>query len=34
MQLGDVGFERAVEHVAEIEKQLGICELAQFTPAR
>jgi hemerythrin-like domain-containing protein len=33
-QLGDEGFERAVERVAEIEKKLGIYDLAQFTPAR
>jgi len=32
-QLGEEGFERAVERVAEIERQLGIYELAQFTPA-
>jgi hemerythrin-like domain-containing protein len=31
-QLGEEGFERAVERVAEIEKRLGIYELAQFTP--
>ncbi len=29
---GDEGFEKNVEQVAEIEKQLGIYELAQFTP--
>ncbi len=32
-QLGEEGFERAVERVEEIEKKLGIYELAQFTPA-
>ena len=32
-QLGEEGFERAVERVAGIEKTLGIYELAQFTPA-
>ena len=31
-QLGEEGFERAVERIAEIEKKLGIYELAQFTP--
>jgi hemerythrin-like domain-containing protein len=31
-QLGDEGFEHAVEHVAEIEKKLGLYDLAQFTP--
>jgi len=31
--LGDEGFERSVDQVAAIEKQLGIYELAQFTPA-
>lgn len=30
--LGDEGFERSVDRVAAIEKQLGIYELAQFTP--
>jgi hemerythrin-like domain-containing protein len=30
--LGDEGFEKSVEQVATIEKQLGIHELAQFTP--
>jgi hemerythrin-like domain-containing protein len=29
---GDEGFEKTVDQVAEIEKQLGIYELAQFTP--
>jgi len=29
---GEEGFERMVEQVAGIEKQLGIYELAQFTP--
>src|SRR5262249_20947524 len=29
---GDEGFEKNVEKVAAIEKQLGIYELAQFTP--
>jgi hemerythrin-like domain-containing protein len=29
---GDEGFEKNVEQVAEVEKQLGIYELAQFTP--
>ena len=31
-QLGEEGFERAVDHTAEIEKSLGIYNLAQFTP--
>jgi hemerythrin-like domain-containing protein len=31
-QLGEEGFEHAVERVAEIEKKLGIYDLAQFTP--
>src|SRR5438445_6097333 len=31
--LGDEGFERAVDQVAAIEKQLGIDDLRQFTPA-
>ena len=30
--LGDEGFERSVEQVATIEKQLGIYNLTQFTP--
>ncbi len=30
--LGDEGFERSVEKVAAIEKQLGIYDLKQFTP--
>jgi hemerythrin-like domain-containing protein len=30
---GDEGFEKTVDQVAEIEKQYGIYELAQFTPA-
>ena len=30
--LGDEGFERNVEQVGQIEKQLGIYELSQFTP--
>ena len=29
---GDDGFEKMVEKVAEIEKKLGIYDLAQFTP--
>jgi hemerythrin-like domain-containing protein len=29
---GDEGFEKTVDQVAEVEKQLGIYELAQFTP--
>ena len=29
---GDEGFEKAVEQVAVIEKQLGIYELRDFTP--
>jgi hypothetical protein len=28
---GEEGFEKAVEQVAAIEKQLGIYDLAQFT---
>jgi hemerythrin-like domain-containing protein len=31
-RFGEHGFERAVEQVAAIEKQLGIYELATFTP--
>ncbi len=31
--LGDEGFEKSVDQVAAIEKQLGIYELSQFTPA-
>lgn len=30
---GDEGFEKTVDQVAAIEKQLGIYELGQFTPA-
>jgi hemerythrin-like domain-containing protein len=30
--LGDEGFEKSVDQVASIEKQLGIYELPQFTP--
>jgi hemerythrin-like domain-containing protein len=30
--LGDEGFEKSVDEVATIEKQLGIYELSQFTP--
>jgi hypothetical protein len=30
--LGADGFEKVVEQVAAIEKQLGIYELGQFTP--
>lgn len=30
--LGDEGFEKSVDKVAGIEKELGIYELAQFTP--
>lgn len=30
--LGDEGFEKSVDHVATIEKQLGIFDLKQFTP--
>jgi hemerythrin-like domain-containing protein len=30
--LGDEGFERSVDQVAAIEKQLGIYDLKQFTP--
>ena len=30
--LGDEGFERSVEQVAQIEKQLGINDLKRFTP--
>jgi hemerythrin-like domain-containing protein len=29
---GDEGFEKTVEQVAAVEKQLGIYDLAQFTP--
>jgi len=32
MVLGDEGFEKAVDQVAAIEKQLGIYDLDQFTP--
>jgi len=31
--LGDEGFEKSVAQVAAIEKQLGIYDLKQFTPA-
>jgi hypothetical protein len=30
--LGEEGFERSVEKVARIEKQLGIYDLKQLTP--
>jgi len=30
--LGDEGFEKSVEQVTTIEKQLGIYDLSQFTP--
>ena len=30
--LGDEGFEKSVDQVATIEKQLGIYDLSQFTP--
>ena|SRR2546426_819340 len=30
--LGDEGFEKSVDQVASIEKQLGIYDLSQFTP--
>jgi len=30
--LGDEGFERSVDQVTRIEKQLGIYDLKQFTP--
>lgn len=30
--LGDEGFERSVDQVTQIEKQLGIYDLKQFTP--
>lgn len=33
-QLGEAGFERAVERVAAIEKKLGIYDLRQFTVVR
>ena len=29
---GEEGFEKTVDQVAAIEKQLGIYDLAQFTP--
>lgn len=29
---GEEGFQKTVEGVAAIEKQLGIYDLAQFTP--
>ena len=29
---GDEGFERTVDQVAAVEKQLGIYDLDQFTP--
>jgi hypothetical protein len=32
--LGEEGFEKSVNRVAAIEKQLGIYDLSQFTPAR
>jgi hemerythrin-like domain-containing protein len=31
---GEGGFEKVVAHVAELEKTLGIYELAQFTPPK
>jgi hypothetical protein len=31
---GEEGFEQNVERVAAIERQLGIYDLAQFTPRR
>ena len=31
-RFGDKGFEKTVEKVAAIEKELGIYDLAQFTP--
>jgi len=31
-RFGEDGFERVVGAVADIEKRLGIYELAQFTP--
>lgn len=33
LELGQEGFERAVARVEEIERSLGILDLAQFTPA-
>ena len=30
--LGDEGFERYVDQVLAIEKQLGIADLSRFTP--
>ncbi len=30
--LGDEGFEKSVDQVAQLERQLGIYELSQFTP--
>jgi hemerythrin-like domain-containing protein len=32
-RFGQDGFEKVVDHVAAIEKALGIYDLAQFTPA-
>jgi hypothetical protein len=32
-RFGEDGFETMVNKVADIEKQLGIYELAQFTPS-
>jgi hypothetical protein len=29
---GEDGFERVVDDVADLERQLGILDLAQFTP--
>ena len=31
---GEDGFEKVVDEVARLERQLGIEDLAQFTPAR
>ena len=31
---GEGGFEKVVAEVAELEKRLGIYELAQFTPPK
>lgn len=30
---GEDGFEKMVDEVAGIEKKLGICDLAHFTPS-
>lgn len=31
-KFGEDGFEKMVQHVADIERKIGINDLAQFTP--